>query len=58
MVKGQSFTALLREKDGMTLLAGQLTREEAGLALAPLCKAGRDFVRAAAGALGSATIRP
>ena len=47
MVKGQSFTALLREKDALTLLAGQLTREEAGLALAPLCKAGRDFVRAA-----------
>jgi hypothetical protein len=37
--------ALLLYLDVLTLVAAQLTREEAGIKLAPLCKAGRDFVR-------------
>jgi hypothetical protein len=37
--------ALLRDKDALQLLAAQLTRKEAGLMLAPLCRAGAKFVR-------------
>lgn len=38
---------LLRDRDALQLVAAQLTREDAGLKLAPLCKAGAAFVRAA-----------
>ena len=44
---GGIFEAQLLDKDIMTLLAGQLTREQAGMKLARLCKAGAEFVRAA-----------
>ncbi len=44
---GGIFQAQLLDKDTMTLLAGQLTREQAGRKLARLCKAGAEFVRAA-----------
>jgi hypothetical protein len=37
----------LRDRDALQLVAAQLTREDAGLKLAPLCKAGAAFVRAA-----------
>jgi hypothetical protein len=57
--------AMLLDKDTMQLLAGHLTREEAGLLLAPLCKTGAAFVRAAdkaavndAGATAAAVFRP
>jgi len=39
--------ALMQDKDALQLLAAQLTREDAGRLLAPLCKAGAAFVRAA-----------
>jgi len=37
--------ALLHDKDALQLIAAQLTRKEAGLMLAPLCRAGAKFVR-------------
>jgi hypothetical protein len=56
--------ALLLDKDALELLAEQLTREEAGLLLAPLCRAAAAFVRAAdkaavndAGATAAAVFR-
>ena len=44
---GGILQALLLDTDTLTLLAAQLTREQAGKMLAKLCKAGADFVRAA-----------
>jgi hypothetical protein len=38
---------VLADADVLQLVAAQLTREEAGLYLAPLCKKGAEFVRAA-----------
>lgn len=37
--------AVLKNPDVLQVLAAQLSREQAGRLLAPLCKAGRDFVR-------------
>jgi len=37
--------ALLHSKDALQLIAAQLTRKEAGLMLAPLCRAAAKFVR-------------
>lgn len=39
--------ALLRDADVMQLIAAQVTREQAGLGLAPSCKAWANFVRVA-----------
>ena len=39
--------AVLKNADVLQVVAAGLSREEAGRLLAPLCKAGRDFVRAA-----------
>lgn len=44
---GGILQTLLLDKDALTLLAAQLTREQAGKMLAKLCKAGAEFVRAA-----------
>jgi len=47
MGTGVDFEALLRDKDAVTLIAGQLTRREAGRTLARVCKFGAFFVREA-----------